>query len=124
MDDTKTLHKVFVYGTLRTGSKETYKVPGRLYSLGWFPGIKLTQDGDETSKVVCELREVDDETLQEFDDYEGYYKDNPEGSLYIRQKITSEEGVEAWIYVYNRPDFLEPADLIPSGDWSDRVSYA
>lgn len=102
-------HKVFVYGTLRRGGAELFKVPGQIYDLGWFPGIVL---GDENSKsfVVCERLEVDDEKLAEFDRYEGFYEGEPESSLYLR--VPYEGG---WIYVYNHS--VEGYTLVEGGDW-------
>lgn len=103
------MHKVFVYGTLRTPDpKELVKVPGRLYDLGWFPGALV----DETSKhsFVAEVRLVSDEQLEDFDHYEGYYPNAPKTSLYIRKPYG-----DGYIYQYNRD--VSRAKLVESGDW-------
>lgn len=97
---------LYTYGTLRPGDKETVTVKGRLYDLGWFPGIILGGDDD----VVCEKIEVKDWAA--VDRYEGYREDDKENSLYIR--VPHEDG---FIYEYNRP--VNPVKLIQSGDWLD-----
>jgi gamma-glutamylcyclotransferase (GGCT)/AIG2-like uncharacterized protein YtfP len=102
-----TKHKVAVYGTLRTGEGPTSTVKGRLYDLGWYPGIILDDDGYD---ITIEYREVDDEGLQGFDRYEGYYEDDPSSSLYLRTRLG-----DVWIYEFNRP--VEGYSLIEGGDW-------
>jgi gamma-glutamylcyclotransferase (GGCT)/AIG2-like uncharacterized protein YtfP len=95
---------LYVYGTLRTGKAEAQILKGKMYDLGWFPGVILGGPDD----VVVERIEVDD--LQRIDRYEGYREDDPEGSLYIR--VPYKDG---YIYEYNRSvanDFV-----IASGDW-------
>lgn len=106
-----TKHNVLVYGTLRPGTARKVTVPAKMFDLGAFPGVKLGE-----GRVVCELVEVDDDTLQDLDRYEGYYEEAPEHSLYVRRRfVDDEQGVDAWIYEYNEG----PCDrsLVPSGDW-------
>lgn len=102
-------HKILVYGTLRPGDTETVLVPGVLYDLGWYPGIRLLSP-DDGKFVTCEVREVSDEGLEEFDTYEGYDADNPEGSLYLRVPFEDKH-----IYVYNQDFGSRP--VVESGDW-------
>jgi len=101
-------HKVFVYGTLRPGDSPVVPVPGVIYDLGWFPGLKL--DLDSASFINCEVIEVSDAGLARLDQYEGYDPKWPEDSLYIRQKF--EDG---FIYVYNNDVSDRP--VVESGDW-------
>lgn len=102
-------HKLYVYGTLRPGGAVTHLVPGELYELGWYPGIKLLAP-DAHKWVVTECIEVDDEQLKNLDMYEGYDPKNEGGSLYIRKPYLG-----GWIYVYN--DSFNGRPLIESGDW-------
>ena len=105
------MHTILVYGTLRPFTNtDVVKVSGKLYDLGWFPGIVLGGD----SEVTCERIKVDDNRLRQLDAYEGYDPYYPEGSLYIRKKIGDD-----WIYVYNHP--VEGYDLIESGDWEQHT---
>jgi gamma-glutamylcyclotransferase (GGCT)/AIG2-like uncharacterized protein YtfP len=103
-------HNLFVYGTLRPGNTETMYIPGRLYDLGWFPGLIL--DTPNPGLVAVELTSVP--SLAPFDLYEGYSPQNPESSLYIRQEVTI-LGITGWIYVYNNKYDINK--LIPCGDW-------
>lgn len=100
-------HRVFVYGTLRPGFTDTVQVPGKLFDLGWYPGIQLT---DEGPTVTCEVITVDDAGLERLDRYEGYSKESPETSLYLRKKY-----FDGYIYEYNGS--FENKHLIESGDW-------
>lgn len=113
-DEAESKHKVFVYGTLRPSHKgkepsEIVTVKGRLYNLGWFPGIELGGNDE----VICETIYVDDDGLAKLDDYEGYSPSSP-SSLYIRTSIMI-NGETGWIYVYNRS--VTGKEVILSGDW-------
>lgn len=107
------MHKVIVYGTLRPGIPErTVRFNGKMYNLGWFPGVQL----GGTDEVIGEVVEVDDERLAAFDHYEGYYQDNP-NSLYMRRTIVL-NGEPHFVYEYNCEDFDELSDRrILDGDW-------
>lgn len=102
-------HTLYVYGTLRPGGAVTHLVPGELYELGWYPGLKLLAP-DSHSWVVTERIEVDDEQLSNLDTYEGYDPEDELNSLYLRRPYLG-----GWIYVYNSK--LEGRRLIESGDW-------
>ena len=106
-------HQVLVYGTLRKGAENAVVlVPGTLYNLGWFPGIKLDRSENPSSFVTCEVLEVDDDKLFTFDNYEGYDPTDPENSLYIR-----EEWQGKFIYTFNKDVQNKP--VIASGNWLD-----
>ena len=106
------MHKILVYGTLREmDGRPTTTVKGRLYCLGWYPGIILDEDGDD---VVCEELEATDEQLKYYDDYEGYYEDSPDKSLYIRRTLPCGR----MIYEYNKQ--VSELDRIHSGDWAKK----
>jgi gamma-glutamylcyclotransferase (GGCT)/AIG2-like uncharacterized protein YtfP len=110
------IHTVLVYGTLRpfTNTDVVY-IPGQLYDLGWYPGIKLGGEGC----VVCERITATEERLQQLDAYEGYHPNNPDRSLYLREKVG-----EDWIYVYHgygRDNPFEGRTPIESGDWQQHT---
>lgn len=108
------MEKVLVYGTLRPGNpnNEIVKVRGKMYGLGWFPGIKLTSMSDQESMdfITCEVVEVDESLLSALDCYEGYNPASPESSLYIRRSLNG-----YWIYEYNGD--VKDDQFIKSGDW-------
>ncbi|HEY0324062.1 MAG TPA: gamma-glutamylcyclotransferase family protein [Pyrinomonadaceae bacterium] len=119
-------HLVFVYGTLRRGGARAMsirfpnskfiadvKVSGSLYDLGAYPGLLLNES---SSLVAGEVYEVDDETLNELDDFEAssnYWRKQVEISLGANRKA-------CWTYEPN-PEFYSPRTLITSGDW---IEYA
>jgi gamma-glutamylcyclotransferase (GGCT)/AIG2-like uncharacterized protein YtfP len=119
-------HLVFVYGTLRRDGARSMsirfpdskfiadaKVSGSLYDLGAYPGL-LSNESD--SSVTGEVYEVDDETLNELDDFEAssnYRRKQVEISLDKQRKI-------CWTYEPD-PEFYSLHTLITSGDW---IEYA
>ena len=106
---------VFVYGTLLKGLKRwpilahsSYMglamIRAELFDLGYFPGIK---EGDNT--VVGELYEISHEVLGQLDLIEGYDKDKPKDSFYLREEVPAQKFsdgsfVKACCYIYNHSD--------------------
>lgn len=119
-------HLVFVYGTLRRGGGRAMslrfpgakfiagaKVSGSLYDLGAYPGLLVNESN---SPVVGEVYEVDDEILNQLDDFEA-------SSNYLRKQVeisVERERRIAWTYEPD-PEFYSLRTLITSGDW---VEYA
>lgn len=115
---------VFVYGTLMTGFGSSLgnrdgvalvgsdSITGSLFSVhGSFPGLKL----DGAGAVLGELYEIlDREILRSLDAYEGC-RDNDYSSLYLRQVVYTEGGVETYVYEYNHD--VEELDPVADGDW-------
>lgn len=105
-------HQVLVYGTLRPFTNTNIvRIPGHLYDLGSFPGLKL--DNSSGTMVTCEVIEATDEELERLDLYEGYRPSDPDNSLYIRRKLDW----GPFIYEYN--GYVSEDTIVPSGDWSD-----
>lgn len=89
-------------------------VRGTLYDLGAYPGLQLNESN--SSLVIGEVYEVDDETLNELDDFEA-------SSNYLRKQVEISFGNEkrsGWVYEPN-PEYYSPRTLITSGDW---IEYA
>jgi gamma-glutamylcyclotransferase (GGCT)/AIG2-like uncharacterized protein YtfP len=105
---------LYCYGTLRPGKYDPVHIPGKLYDLGWYPGIKLGF-GPET--VICEPIPLTD--VAQFDGYEGYDPLDPDRSLYIRQPLLVPYGIDGWIYEYNRP--VMEMNVIEGGDWLEHT---
>ena len=91
-------HLVFVYGTLRSGGVGAMsirfpnsefiadaKVSGSLYDLGAYPGLLLNESN---SAVIGEVYEVDDETLNELDDFEA-------STNYCRKQVETSLGTDS-----------------------------
>jgi pyruvate carboxylase len=126
--------RIFVYGTLRSGSQNEFykllksnskrigegKLNARLYDLGQYPGAKPGRDSKEIT--IGEVYEVGPNMwktlIDKLDEYEGFDASNPGNSEYIRKKETIKMGtknVSAWIYWYNQP--LRGRRPIKKGDY-------
>ena len=120
-------HLVFVYGSLRRGSARPMsirfpnakfiadaKVNGSLYDLGPYPGLLLNESN---SSVIGEVYEVDDEILNELDDFEA-------SSRYSRKQVEislDNNRAMSWIYVPDNLELHSARTLIESGNW---IEYA
>jgi gamma-glutamylcyclotransferase (GGCT)/AIG2-like uncharacterized protein YtfP len=60
--------------------------------------------------------------LGALDRYEEFNPDNPQASLFVRQRIQVPDAGEAWTYLYNGS--RENRRRISSGDWRKRSSVA
>lgn len=110
---------VFVYGTLRRGGSNHFRmagaefvaagtVRGRLYGIDWYPGLVLDETGDE---ITGEVYQVSAELLENLDAFEG-----PE---YRRARVmitlADESRQDAWLW-----EWLGACDenqRILGGDW-------
>jgi gamma-glutamylcyclotransferase (GGCT)/AIG2-like uncharacterized protein YtfP len=118
---------VFVYGTLRRGGSNAFRmdgatfhgsgtVAGRLYRISWYPGLVLDS---ESGGVTGDVFAVSPEQLAALDEFEGLAAGELEGGEYRRVKalVTLEDGdaVEAWVYEWKGS--VSEAYVIPEGDW-------
>ena len=119
-------HLVFVYGTLRRGCARAMsirfpnsqfiadaRVRGSLYDLGAYPGLILEQSN---SSVIGEVYEVDDQILNELDEFEA-------SSNYRRKQVEISIGTHSrmcWTYEPD-PECYSFHTVITSGDW---IEYA
>ena len=120
-------HLVFVYGSLRRGGPGAMSVRfpsskfigdatvnGSLYDLGAYSGV-VTDDSN--SLVVGEVYEVDEQILNQLDEFEATSK-------YLRKQVEISIGTErmtGWVYEPD-PEYHSPHTLIPSGDWIEYAS--
>jgi gamma-glutamylaminecyclotransferase len=118
---------VFVYGTLRRGGSNAFrmdgaefvapgKVAGSLYAISWYPGL-VVGGGGET--VDGDLFRVPAGQLAALDEFEGISANEIEGAEYRRVKagVATDDGrmLSAWVYEWIGP--VEESKRIPSGDW-------
>ena len=129
--------KIFVYGTLINnmnkfvdGAKllfDDVKFTGAsIYNLGWFPG--LIRDGDLARTVTGQIWEIPNAGWERLDAYEGYHRDNPEASLYVRERLAPmhlvrQEGMDdafmrTKIEYYHYNSRVTQDMRIPDGKWS------
>lgn len=127
---------VFVYGTLRKGQGNHGRLAGarfvgrgktvdRMTLLdvnGYFPAV-VPIDGP--SRIVGEVYDVDAATLKSLDQLEGYphHYDRKRFDVELLDTDRAARHVVAWIYFYP-PDGQRVADVIPSGDWCDRLGVS
>ncbi|SPJ23609.1 gamma-glutamylcyclotransferase family protein [Palleronia abyssalis] len=128
-------HRVFVYGTLRRGfvnneatlafrNGATFlsegRVPGTMYSVGWYPA--LIEDGD--GHVTGEVWEISEPGIMHLlDEYEGLFDEGPpEYQRAIRAVDTPTGPIDAWVYIYAHE--VNPMHLIPTGNWADAFNDA
>ena len=85
------------------------KVSGSLYDLGEYPGLVL---GQSNAPVIGEVYEVDDDLLNELDDFEA-------SSNYLRKQVEISLGpLKSMCWTYEPdPEFYSLHKLIASGDW-------
>ncbi len=122
---------VFVYGTLRKGGSNHFRmdgaefvgkgvVKGEIYQIDTnpklvFPALKL--DGE--CRVVGEVYQVSETQLKALDAFEGISERYEEPYEYRRVMtgVEMESGELAYAWVWEWNSCLEGAKLLPEGDW-------
>jgi GrpB-like predicted nucleotidyltransferase (UPF0157 family)/gamma-glutamylcyclotransferase (GGCT)/AIG2-like uncharacterized protein YtfP len=112
---------LFVYGMLRTGGGHSMadhapgsrfiaavEINGSLYDMGDYPGLVLGGAG----KVIGEIYAVDDETLEQLDDFEA----TASYSRIAIEVFVEGELYNCWVYTPD-PTRCRTAKMIASGDW-------
>lgn len=113
-----------VYGSLKKGYSNHNMFLGRatyigktitnpkytMYSLGGFPGI--VEKGN--TAIHLEIYEVTESEDKNIESLEGYRKDSPESSFYLKKEINTEFG-KASIYIFNKKSDELP--IIETGNW-------
>jgi gamma-glutamylcyclotransferase (GGCT)/AIG2-like uncharacterized protein YtfP len=122
-----TAGRVFVYGTLRRGASNHFRmngarflgegrVAGWLLRIDWYPGLLLEHG---TGEVVGEVFEVSPETLRELDAFESLVPGTLEGPEYRRvvTRVSMADGaaIDAWVWEWRGA--VDPARRIANGDW-------
>lgn len=116
--------RVFVYGTLRRGGSNHFRmeggaflgeatVRGRLYKIDWYPGLVLDSLGDP---IPGEIFEVGPEQLAALDEFEGVSAAEVESSEYRRVETAAQlaDGpMTVWVWEWIGP--VEEARRI--SDW-------
>ncbi len=118
---------VFVYGTLRRGGSNHFRmdgaefitegrIAGKMYKIDWYPGLVLDQAGDD---IIGEVYAVDAKMLGSLDSFENVSAGDVEGTEYRRVETTvtrpDGETLPAWVW-----EWLGEVDehrRLGSGDW-------
>ncbi|MEY4244609.1 MAG: hypothetical protein RLZZ245_2194 [Verrucomicrobiota bacterium] len=121
------LQTVFVYGTLRKGGSNHFRmagaefvtagtIRGRMYRIDWYPGLVLDDSGDE---IQGEVYAVDAELLAALDVFEGLSAGEIEGSEYRRARATvvarDSRILEAWVWEWL--GMVDESRRVSGGDW-------
>ena len=115
---------VFVYGTLRRGGSNEFRmedadylapasVRGRLYRVAWYPALILDSSAQP---VIGDLWSIPESLLEPLDAYEG----DEYGR--IRSEVTRQdtgELVEVWLWEWRDAGSLQEGSRIGSGNWMD-----
>lgn len=120
MNQSPSVHLVFVYGTLKRGHSNHHWLAGatflgrrllrggRLHDLGPYPMAVLSPD--KQAVIHGELFAVTEEGLARLDQLEGY------PSFYDRSLQTLSTGETAWVY-HGRPAQVADAPAVAFADW-------
>lgn len=119
MTEEDSIHRVFVYGTLRPSDKEGNYLPATHilhgYSMfNYFNKFPYIEPADYTSFVLGNVIEVGDKDLAKLDHYEGVHN-----NLYHRKRVAvvkkgEKQPQEVWTYVAGDINLR-----VESGDWAD-----
>ena len=113
--------KVFVYGTLRSGGSNHFRMDGaefisaatiraRLYRIDWYPGLVLDDAGDE---VIGEIYQVSDELMKQLDAFEG-----PGYRRFMTQaKCDGDHRSPQTVWLWEWLGTCDESRRILSGDW-------
>lgn len=114
-----TREPVFVYGTLRRGGSNHFRmagaefvsaatVCGRLYRIDRYPGLVMDAEGDE---IPGEMYAVDADRMTELDEFEGDEYRRVSATV----RTNTGETVDAWIWEWR--ESVEGLKRITGGDW-------
>lgn len=93
------------------------KIPGQLYDLGEYPGLKETPEGEVDAECY---RITDRAAFTVLDAYEDFRPAEPAASLFVRRKVRLiQPPIECWVYYYPGP--VLPQDRVLSGRWKTGV---
>ncbi len=119
--------RVFVYGTLRRGGSNHFRmvgadfisagtITGRMYKIDWYPGLVLDDAGDEIHGEVYAVGQVQ---LAALDSFEGIASGETKGSEYRRIETTvvlkNSEILTAWVWEWL--GMMDESQRLTAGDW-------
>ena len=118
---------VFVYGTLRRGGSNHFRMDGaefisggrilgRMYRIDWYPGLVLDESGDD---IYGEVYSVDLDMLGDLDSFENVSAGDPEGSEYRRvgTTVTQPNGETLTAWVWEWLGVTDETQRLAGGDW-------
>lgn len=127
MDEVPLMQAVFVYGTLRRGGSNHFRmagaefistgtIRGRMYRIDWYPGLVLDSGGGE---IRGDLYLVSREQLEVLDRFEGLSAGEIQGSEYRRVQTTvvkqDSQNLTAWVWEWL--GIVTESQRLADGDW-------
>jgi gamma-glutamylcyclotransferase (GGCT)/AIG2-like uncharacterized protein YtfP len=112
------MHKLFVYGTLKTGKGVTGFIHAELHDLGAFPAVINVDNTEEW--VKGEIIEVEEKDFKRIDGYEGV------PHLYIRKKAKffdinrDPTDIVVWVYEFAKVERLRVQNKMDCEEWLPR----
>ena len=122
-------YTLFAYGTLRKDEVNHGCLGGSvclgmdyiqgfmMLDLGQYP--MAFETGDNSKRILVEIYEIDEKTLNDLDLLEEYEETDPE-SLYRRKIAESVSGLSGLIYYGKNINHYEQFRMITGGDWKKR----
>tara|TARA_R100000742_G_C4226068_1_gene48668 strand:- start:183 stop:554 length:372 start_codon:yes stop_codon:yes gene_type:complete len=113
-------NKLAVYGTLRNGSRDTWKVDGYLLVFPGHRSYPAALPDHEAKDMVVEVMDVDKSDITSYDAYESL-----DTGLYERRIVKAyndKEEVDAWMYTIG-PALLQGTkvfEMVPKQDWMSK----
>jgi gamma-glutamylcyclotransferase (GGCT)/AIG2-like uncharacterized protein YtfP len=118
---------VFVYGTLRRGGSNDFRmadssfvanglVRGRLYRIDWYPGFVVDENADP---IVGDIFMVDAETIAALDEFEGSEYRRVKIEVEVRDETGAVSKEQAWIWEWLGE--TSESQRIAGGDWLGEV---
>ena len=118
---------VFVYGTLRRGGSNHFrmanslfvaqgKVRGRLYRIDWYPGFVADENA---GPVVGEFFMANAETIAALDEFEGSEYRKVKIAVEVKEEAGVVSKVQAWIWEWLGE--TSESQRIVGGDWLGEV---
>ena len=118
---------VFVYGTLRRGGSNHFRmagaefvspgtITGRMYRIDWYPGLVLDDAGDE---IHGEVYSVGPDLLSALDVFEGLSAGEVQGSEYrrVQAPVVRQDSQTLTAWVWEWLGITHESQRITDGDW-------
>ena len=110
-------NKLAVYGTLRNGKRDTWKVDGYILVFPGHRNYPAAMMDDNAKDMIVEVMDVDDFDIAGYDRYESI-----DTGLYERRIVKAHnenEDVDAWMYTIGAAllQGTKVFEMVPKQDW-------
>lgn len=120
----KQVAKMFVYGALRRGASNHWRIngaeflgettlKGTLVKIDWYPGLVLSGK----TPVLGEVYAVDEELLAKLDEFEGLTNGSNEGEYARVTAVVKVGSAKHEVCVYEWQKGVADYEVVSNGDW-------